>query len=325
MAMLALSLSLASVTRFLFVSSSRSVNLPRTSLLDVYSSAVADFLPCTAHRASLLDSTLSASPAEDKPTIYTGWDVPAVEAGDDGSIANMENFVNTYGHHPQLVKMGDVLPLFDAAGEACTATTKTLVQKMAHRFGAGVGAEDPSLSSRPTAEDLLFFTNDSDSPGFFQSLETEYSAPGLFAGSRWPKIFSAMMRGSAHRFHAHGRGWLGQIAGSRLWFLARHIGDNPRVPACDYLAGRAALPDVDGLMVCVQRAGEVLYLPPEWFHATCGLEEWNMGVGEQDGAPALKEAVVDTSMSEEERRKKLIECGALKKYETRMVRSSSRA
>ncbi|KAL7552988.1 hypothetical protein ACHAWF_016228 [Thalassiosira exigua] len=321
--MLALSLTLLVVIccvpfRFLFAaSSSRSGDHPRISLLDVYSSALAKFPPCTAHRISL-DSTSSAKPDDEKPTIYTGWNVPA-----DGTIANMYKFVDTYGHHPQMVKDGDALPLFDSDRKFCTVTTKTLVETMAHRFGNGVEADNPE-SPRTTKDDLLFFTNNSECPSLFRSLRSEYSAPGPIHGSSWPKIFSVLMRGSSHRFHMHDETWLGQIAGSRLWFLAPPSTNKglrePPVPACDYLSGRAALPDVEGIMACVQRPGEVMYFPPYWYHATCGLEEWNVGVGEQKGAPSFGELVVDLSMSEGERREKLIECGALKQSSVERAR-----
>ena len=81
-------------------------------------------------------------------------------------------------------------------------------------------------------------------------------------------------------------------------------------PACDYLTGRAPLPDVPGLMACVQNPGTVMYIPHRWYHATCGLEEWNVGVGEQLYAPAMEVPVVK-GITEKEERDKLIECGAL--------------
>lgn len=154
-------------------------------------------------------------------------------------------------------------------------------------------------------------------------MQSEWSAPkplSKFAEEEdedglklWPKVFSAMMRGSAHRFHKHDAAWLGQVAGSRLWFLMPPgAGSHDRPPACDYLTGRAPLPDTPGLMACVQNLGEVIYLPPRWYHATCGLNEWNVGLGEQKHAPNYNEPpVVKDAITEKEESDYLIECGAL--------------
>ena len=291
---------------------------PRRSLLEVYSSAASNLPPCSANRISLNSAASSAPLDETKPTIFTDWDINT-----SGDISDIDRFIKAYGHFPLHVKMGDALPLWDANGEKCTASTKALLDAFIERFGnKSNNADNDELSaSRPTNEDLLIFTSARENPDLFRAIQSQYKTPQPFSDFEaavdengvkpWLKIFSAMMRGSAHRFHKHDAAWLGQVSGARLWFLMPpEASVDAKPPACDYLTGRAPLPDVPGLMACVQSPGDVMYIPHRWYHATCGLEEWNVGVGEQLYAPAMEVPVVK-GITEKEERDKLIECGAL--------------
>jgi hypothetical protein len=218
--------------------------------------------------------------------------------------------------------MGDALPLFDMAGEFCVAPFKVIIDTLVRRFiNSSVISENGIPKKRATNDDLLIFTNDLESPEIFDTILTQYSTPDPLSFTAnyvppphsigWTKIFSAMMQRSAHRFHVHKDAWLGQVSGSRMWFLLPPSTPFSAVekppPACEYLYNREALPN--GAMMCIQNPGEVMYLPKNWWHATCGLEEWNVGVGEQLGAPALSAPRAPAVMSEDEWEEKLIECG----------------
>jgi hypothetical protein len=283
------------------------------SLVDTYS--LSHLPSCSANRISLN----SAVPPIDqsKPTIYTDWKI------DSPNLSDRTRFQHTYGQFAQYVKDGDALPLVNREKAQCTATFKTLVDTMSARFLSKSNVK----ASRATEDDILIFTNNDEAPQFFNAIRKEFSTPPHLArriaddvpisdagSTMWPKIFSVMMRASAHRFHQHDEAWLGQVSGSRLWFLIppsvprSELGSRP--PACDYLSGLQSLPEVQGVMACIQKAGEAMYLPPKWWHGTCGLEEWNVGVGEQRGAPALSEPIVG-EMSEEEEREKVERCDSM--------------
>ena len=79
-----------------------------------------------------------------------------------------------------------------------------------------------------------------------------------------------MEQGSSHPFHFHDAAWLGQISGARLWYLlppgTSKTTVGAKVNGCDYLTGAAPIPN--GANACIQRSGEVFYLPPNWLHAT---------------------------------------------------------
>lgn len=61
-----------------------------------------------------------------------------------------------------------------------------------------------------------------------------------------------------------------KVSGSRLWFFLppgtskKVVGK--KVNGCDYLLGHSPLPK--GVSVCLQEQANVMYLPPQWLHAT---------------------------------------------------------
>ena len=153
--------------------------------------------------------------------------------------------------------------------------------------------------------DLLFFTNNVENPSFLNALKQDYEIPPVI--SQIPKfqngsadstdgnfqVFSAMEYGSSHPFHKHDVAWLGQVTGARLWYLVppniqrQLLG--PKVNACDYYTGKAKLPLLQqqshSIQACIQKSGEVMYLPANWWHATCAIEPWSVGIGGQGGNP----------------------------------------
>ena len=270
------------------------------------------------------------------PAVLEGWNPPA-SLGSSAAVATdaggRKDFVRRFGQLPQYVKDGTVQPRRDADGTRCTLTTRALVRAMAGR-GGGVDGDHPPAAD----QDLLFFTNDRENPSFFDAIgprNEEAEAPpqirsgagtGLEEGEGF-RVFSAMELGSSHPFHRHGAAWLGEVSGSRLWYLlpptARREALGPRARACDYLLGTVDPPP--GTQRCVQRAGEVMYVPNRWWHATCALEEWTVGLGGQAGNPAgLDQDFGDVAeahsarMAGAERKEgetaSLVECGALTEH-----------
>eukprot|EP00956_Cyclotella_meneghiniana_P003833 scaffold4616_cov29-Cyclotella_meneghiniana.AAC.2 len=327
----ALTLSLAIL--FYLTRSSNNNDKPSSlkSLLQVHSTS--HLPPCTAHRHSLKDVQQQTRPASDKPTIYTDWTV------DNSGMESTSSFIDRYGHIPQYVKMGDALPLMDTTAsnndgnnKYCIVPFKTLLNTLLRRFvyneSSNNNNEPPP--KRTTQDDILIFTNHIESPSLFTRILKQYTTPSPLSYTAqytpssnneeygYTKIFSVVMRRSSHRFHIHDEAWLGQVSGSRLWFLLPPSTSKDELvhkpPACEYLYNRETLPS--NAMACIQNAGEVMYLPKDWWHATCGLEEWNVGVGEQLGAPTvfgppeLDESGVD-GRKEVDWEEKLDKCRAL--------------
>eukprot|EP00929_Paragymnodinium_shiwhaense_P082822 TRINITY_DN43835_c0_g1_i1.p1 TRINITY_DN43835_c0_g1~~TRINITY_DN43835_c0_g1_i1.p1 ORF type:complete len:525 (+),score=117.26 TRINITY_DN43835_c0_g1_i1:41-1615(+) len=81
--------------------------------------------------------------------------------------------------------------------------------------------------------------------------------------------------------HQHQENWFKQLHGRKLWVVAESENEaagkalKANSP-CEFQSPRK-LPK--GVRRCLLNAGEVIYLPPQWHHGTCNLEEFNLGVG----------------------------------------------
>mmetsp|Transcript_24578 Transcript_24578/g.52964 ORF Transcript_24578/g.52964 Transcript_24578/m.52964 type:complete len:747 (-) Transcript_24578:1197-3437(-) len=271
------------------------------------------------------------------PAIFTGWSPPAIQKwGDRGQ------FRNSFGSHAQYVKGRDVRPLKDKEGNQCKTTTRFLIDTMVKLFHKNNPSfEDTSnndvIDNKKSNDgmDLLFFTNNVENPSFLKALSSDYSIPTPLANldpfsNDGFQVFSAMERGSSHPFNFHDAAWLGQVAGSRLWFFLPPntpkgvVG--PKVNGCDYLLGRAPLPT--GTTACVQNAGEVVYFPSEWLHATCALEPWSVGIGGQGGNPNIYDQNFENLQPQTkeatvvEEQQKMVECGVLSEKDFESMPSS---
>ena len=89
-------------------------------------------------------------------------------------------------------------------------------------------------------------------------------------------------------FHTHGAAFAETIIGAKRWFLsppnARPVFKTDRVQANWTLEWEARmgsentnsrLPNDDAIIECTLGAGEVIYIPPNWWHATLNLGSYN--------------------------------------------------
>ncbi|KAL1515964.1 hypothetical protein AB1Y20_002577 [Prymnesium parvum] len=77
----------------------------------------------------------------------------------------------------------------------------------------------------------------------------------------------------------HGFAWIGLIAGEKLWYASPPEVPRPAGPSC---SRRDQIEPLEGATICLQRPGEVMVVPTAWWHATCNLGEFTLGVGGQD-------------------------------------------
>eukprot|EP00656_Telonema_subtile_P005291 TRINITY_DN12405_c0_g2_i1.p1 TRINITY_DN12405_c0_g2~~TRINITY_DN12405_c0_g2_i1.p1 ORF type:complete len:153 (+),score=23.55 TRINITY_DN12405_c0_g2_i1:3-461(+) len=100
--------------------------------------------------------------------------------------------------------------------------------------------------------------------------------PSLSTGDD-ARLLSIGPHGSGLGFHTHGRSWIGNVAGTKVWWLYppgampsqayRSIGISS-VRSWHARQMLQKLPPAAQPFRCVQRAGEVLWLPEFWWHAT---------------------------------------------------------
>lgn len=78
----------------------------------------------------------------------------------------------------------------------------------------------------------------------------------------------------------HGFTWIGLIVGRKLWHVAPGTIPKPREPNCARkLVENEVLPNTTH---CLQEAGDIIALPTAWWHATCNLDPFTIGIGGQD-------------------------------------------
>ncbi|KAL7531943.1 hypothetical protein ACHAXR_004323, partial [Thalassiosira sp. AJA248-18] len=278
------------------------VDIPADSLLHDQNAIINDLPSCGAMRHTLPVDTFD----ETKPAIFEGWRPPATSNWGD-----RDSFVKMFGDYQQYLKGRVVQPYMDSNGNQCTVSTRALLSTM-KSFRENIQQNDD--------RDILFFTNNVENKPFLEAIFEDVDPPAAISSldvfAKGFQVFSSMERGSSHPFHFHDAAWLGQLSGSRLWYFlppgTRKETVGAKGNGCDYLLGRTLLPE--GTTSCIQKAGEVVYFPSKWLHATCALEPFSVGVGGQGGSPSVYNQNFDSISNEQkttetiDEQKKIAEC-----------------
>jgi len=92
---------------------------------------------------------------------------------------------------------------------------------------------------------------------------------------------------------AHQVAWLTLVAGAKLWFVAPPDA-TPSECSCgdriDYARAKR-----ERVKHCVQMPGETIVVPDYYFHATCNLAPYTMGVGGQSESKVTRKWTVSTA------------------------------
>ena len=161
-------------------------------------------------------------------------------------------------------------------------------------FGAGhaEGVAAASAGTLPLREAVAELRR----PGGVGQLFDQYAGEQLLSayGGAGVSLFSSALSdmadhvlslgrsGSGLPFHSHGQSWLELLQGHKLWLLhppgplpevsQPWVPESEQLPLADWLATRLRRAD-PAPIVCLQRAGDLLYLPAAWHHATFNIGE----------------------------------------------------
>lgn len=91
------------------------------------------------------------------------------------------------------------------------------------------------------------------------------------AGGKWSGV----------AFHTHGAAFAETVVGRKHFWVAppgarpAFDGDESQLAWALRRAAAAGAAAADGVLACTLARGDVLYVPPGWFHATLNIERWN--------------------------------------------------
>ena len=76
----------------------------------------------------------------------------------------------------------------------------------------------------------------------------------------------------------HGFTWIALVSGTKLWHVADGQVMKPAEPNCNIDPPQR----IPNTLACIQRENEIMTLPTAWWHSTCNLDNFTIGVGGQD-------------------------------------------
>ncbi len=118
-------------------------------------------------------------------------------------------------------------------------------------------------------------------PSMWHEMQFEYSVPEILQEVTVDLSLALSGATQGQPFHAHGPAWLGLVAGRKQWVLAppsESFAMEGQGLVCSESKGATGdLPA--GSVVITQQAGEIVYVPNNWWHATCNLSPFTLGVG----------------------------------------------
>lgn len=231
----------------------------------------------TSHTEIELDAFLNSKTQRSRgssPYLIKGWRDKQRQLGYSIekllSSLSQEKFDQNFGNYTQYVKNQFVQP-FEHRGEKCIAPAGSLQNIM-----------------KASEDNILFFTNDKESPDFINHLRTLYEHPGYLNYSDAGKsfhVFSLMVKGSYHGFHKHDEAHIQQVHGRKMWWLLPpETPTPPKDNPCTFLNRNSRIPNGKLLMI-LQEEGDTMFIPPNWWHATCALDDWTLAIGMQKGSP----------------------------------------
>eukprot|EP00928_Gymnodinium_smaydae_P037783 TRINITY_DN26188_c0_g3_i1.p1 TRINITY_DN26188_c0_g3~~TRINITY_DN26188_c0_g3_i1.p1 ORF type:complete len:756 (+),score=152.95 TRINITY_DN26188_c0_g3_i1:60-2270(+) len=114
-----------------------------------------------------------------------------------------------------------------------------------------------------------FFVNDFEDSRLLDRLREDCPPPRILDSVEGLRVFSLERPGAGVTFHHHEQAWQAQLVGRKVWYLASPSTESvPQGRPCEFASSGSEPPLAE---CCVVEPGEVIYLPNQWWHATCSL------------------------------------------------------
>ena len=167
-----------------------------------------------------------------------------------------ENFMSNYGD--------EIFHLHDTYNETVSDLLKPGAYKMGHVLQKGHCYADPW---RPY------------SPLLMGKLRDDYFIPEQFLPMGTFQIGIGRGKGVGVPPEDHTSSWFAMVSGTKRWVVHPPSKTEPpelmKRPNCNVDVSKKS----ENTMICDQREGDILWLPNYWWHETCGIEDYSVGMG----------------------------------------------
>ena len=250
-------------------------SLYRVPLSDASQLSAREHVPCQRVSAAELADLTTARLTEvlDRPTLISGlideWS--ALQKWKDA-----EAFAHEFGQHGVLAKR--VMSYTDKhlkrsaqAPDATLVPVRDVLQSAHDRIHIVLYDGEPG-NAEAEEEFISALLNSSRTP-----------CPPLLRRACGTLVLSLGGGQSGVEMANHGLAWIGLVAGMKLWHVRESGTPRPANPRCE----RDSIDVLPNVTTCLQRPGEVMVVPTAWWHATCNLGEFTLGVGGQDSCDLI--------------------------------------
>lgn len=109
---------------------------------------------------------------------------------------------------------------------------------------------------------------------FLTAIKRDFTIPRLFENITYSRILSWGAKFQGVDFMRHCEAWLGLVHGTKMWQFA-----NPNIKS---IQTSCTNPNPDPrIKKCTINASDVVFVPNNWWHATCNLDPHTIAVGTQ--------------------------------------------
>ena len=217
-----------------------------------------------------------------KPVIITNLRVPLKTK----HLWSLSNLSNKYGHIPVATSTSSSLTKNRGTGTIQKTLSELIRQvKKTTKQHAEVFAFERNAALFKHAPTLIQSAND---------IVQRYVGTNS-TNSNW--YLSIGKRHSGVHFHHHSDGWLFMFEGKKRWFFLPPYQKLPsfthvaRFPIRDWYEKFVypKLLEEEMPLECVAKAGDFVYVPESWWHATMTVSKWSVAVAAQMDVPVTEE------------------------------------
>ena len=111
----------------------------------------------------------------------------------------------------------------------------------------------------------------------------DYHIPEMFQPMKTFQIGMGHGRGIGVAPEHHPPAWFAVVAGRKRWVLTpgeQGKEDEPPITLTGKVNGECEPSNLpSNALVCDQGPGDIMWVPDQWWHETCGLDNWTIGIG----------------------------------------------